>query len=218
MDPYYSRPEISNSDLTWLKNKLFPRWMPDPTNAFRFGSLIDAMITEPVRIDYYKRTLDGEAYSGDDFALAEDMKRAYYRDPLCAQIAQQASGQVAMAIRKKFDYRGLEFELPIRCKWDLWIDSLMWGGDIKSTSCTTQKQFEEACRFFDYDRSRAWYMDIAGSDRDIIIGISKKNLRIFKVPITRNSTIYRDGYNKYNELAFRWHMLYGEGRPEKEAV
>ena len=84
-----------------------------------------------------------------------------------------------------------------------------FGGDLKSTFATSQKQFEEAVDFFDWDRSRAWYMDIAGSRQDFIVGISKKNLKVFKVMISRDDKIYKQGKEKYEELAFRWWMLFG---------
>lgn len=47
-DPYYDRPEVSNSDLTSLKEILHPRPITgDRERAFRFGTLVDALITEP---------------------------------------------------------------------------------------------------------------------------------------------------------------------------
>ena len=56
-----------------------------------------------------------------------------------------------------------------------------WGGDIKSTSATTQEQFESAVRQFDYDRQRFFYMNIAGSEKDVLIGISKEHQkRVFE--------------------------------------
>ena len=52
-DTYYQRSEVSNSDLTELKNLLYPRTQyGDKEKAFKFGSLIDAMITEPERVRY----------------------------------------------------------------------------------------------------------------------------------------------------------------------
>ena len=51
-DKYYERSEVSNSDLTALKNMLHPRMQyGDREAAFRFGSLVDAIITEPSRAD-----------------------------------------------------------------------------------------------------------------------------------------------------------------------
>lgn len=45
-DAYYLRPEVSNSDLTALKELLHPRLrFGNREEAFRFGSLVDAGIT-----------------------------------------------------------------------------------------------------------------------------------------------------------------------------
>ena len=50
-DTYYQRSEVSNSDLTELKNLLYPRTQyGDKEKAFKVGSLIDAMITEPEKV------------------------------------------------------------------------------------------------------------------------------------------------------------------------
>ena len=47
-DAYYQRSEVSNSDLTALKELLHPRPMfGDREAAFRFGSIVDAIITGP---------------------------------------------------------------------------------------------------------------------------------------------------------------------------
>jgi hypothetical protein len=214
MDAYYSRPEVSNSDLSWLKEQLSSRpGRPDPTAAYSFGRLIDAMITEPERVNFTLRTLDGVEVSRDDFKRAEAMKRAFFADEVCRGLIAGAQGQAVMSKNREFDYGGYKFTLPCRCKWDLWRGDLGWGGDIKSTSATTQAQFDNAARYFDYDRQRAWYMDIAGSDRDVLLGISKSNFKVFKISIFRDSDFYRNGFQKYNELAAKWHMLFGHNRP-----
>ena len=45
-DEYYQRSEVSNSDLTELKNLLHPHMQfGDKEAAFRFGSIVDAIIT-----------------------------------------------------------------------------------------------------------------------------------------------------------------------------
>lgn len=215
-DPYYDRPEVSNSDLTWLKNQLSPREMSDPTSAYRFGNLIDAMITEPDKVNFYTRTLGDVQFDAGEFETAERMRKSFYADQLCARIANGADGQKSMSVRRAFNYCGMEFDLPVRCKWDLWRADWASGGDIKSTAATSQAQFEAAARYFDYDRQRAWYMDIAGSNEDVLIGISKKNFKVFKIFINRKSDWYRDGFAKYNELAFRWHTMFGETNPNQK--
>lgn len=213
MDTYYSRPEVSNSDLTELKNMLHPRAQyGDKYAAFRFGSLVDAIITEPDRVDYYRRTVDDEHYTEDEFLLAREMHRSLRmearRDKFLDAVLRQASTQRSMVNRSQtFDYGGFTFSLDTRCKWDWFLDDYRFGGDLKTTFAETQKQFDEAVDFFDWDRSRAWYMDIANSDRDFIYAISKKNCHVFKLFINRDDETYRRGREKYEELAFQWWLF-----------
>jgi hypothetical protein len=211
---YYSRKEVSNSDLSWLKQQLYPRDAVDLTEAYRFGSLIDAMITEPARVDYFDRTLDDFQFSAEDFEKAERMKKAFYADDFCRIIAAKMNGQKVMSERRRFDCDGYDFELDCRCKWDIWREDLGWGGDIKSTTATTQQQFEAAAKFFDYDRQRAWYMNIAGSKKDVLIGISKVNFKVFKIFIGKDSEFYESGRQKYLDLSMKWYLLFENKRPE----
>ncbi|MFL5809214.1 MAG: PD-(D/E)XK nuclease-like domain-containing protein [Flavisolibacter sp.] len=210
-DPYYSLPEVSNSDLSWIKKY----WQMqdeiiDLEKAYRFGTLIDCMITEPQKVNYFNHTCAGVPYTNDEFALAEEMKKSFWRDEFCATLARHSEYQ-KVSIRHNFpiEHDGLQFTLNVRCKWDLYaMPKLKMSGDIKSTACTTQKQFEEAIRYFDYDRQRAIYMDIENVDYDMLIGISKVNKKIFKVPVRRGSDLYNSGRQKYQELAFRYWYLF----------
>lgn len=212
-DPYYARPEVSNSDLSWLKKY----WQPenliiDLEKAYAFGTLIDCMITEPHKVNYFNLTCAGVQYTAADFKLAEDMKKAFYRDELCATLAKHSEYQ-KVSVRESFpiEHDGISFSMDVRCKWDLFaMPKLNMSADIKSTACTTQKQFEEAVRYFDYDRQRAWYMDIENVNHDMLIGISKVNCKVFKVPVTRQSELYKEGKKKYQELAFKYWYLFGE--------
>lgn len=210
MDNYYSRPEVSNSDLSALKKQHYGGQDFDPTEAYKFGSLIDAMITEPHLVDEYKLTCDDVQYDKEAFERAREMRKAFMKDPFCRNMLQHSTPQKVMAVQnKKFEYH-VPFTLSVRCKWDLWMAGFNWGGDIKSTAATTQKQFEEACRHFDYDRSRWWYMEIAQSDQDILIGISKVNFKIFKLPIRRGDDFFNQGKDKGLELAFKYWQFYGD--------
>lgn len=209
MEDYFKRSEVSNSDLTWLKKY----WMESGLilefeAAFRFGKLVDAVITEPYLVNYFKKTVLDVPYTGDEFEIAKQMKKSFMADPLCLKIFQQSEFQKISTTRMKIIYEGIPFSMEARCKWDLFMKLAGWGADIKSTAATSQKQFEEACRHFDYDRSRAWYMDIENTPKDLIIGISKINFKIFKVYLSRDSDIYRQGKQKYQELAFKWWYLF----------
>lgn len=206
---YFELPAVSNSDLTSIKLLLYPKDLTDYTEAYRFGTLLDNMITEPYRIDYYKRTCDGEKYFKPDFTVAEAMKKAFYQDEYCMNILRaKPDFQYIKTKEMTFNFCGFEFTLLCKCKWDFWLRRYIFGGDIKSTMATSQKGFEKACDYFDYDRQRAWYMDTSDSNEDVIIGISKvAPHKIFKVFVNRDSEIYKSGKDKYKYLAFKYYLL-----------
>ena len=215
---YRSFPAVSNSDLTWLEKYWMPedRWV-DLEKAFANGTLIDCMITEPERVNYFKLKVEGEKYnySKEEFDRAKEMKKVFYNDTFCATFVQNCNKQhISYNPDFKIKYDGVEFSLPAKCKWDLFRPDIDLGGDIKSTACTTQKQVEEALRYFCYDRSRAWYMDLEKRNNDILIFISKVNFKIFKIHIKRDSDIFREGKAKYQELAFKYWSLFAQPAPD----
>lgn len=212
-DAYYLRSEVSNSDLTALKELLHPRLQfGNREAAFRFGSLVDAIITEPERVNYYRLTVDDTQYTDDEFRHAREMQKSLRmeadKDPFLAYVLKNAETQKFMVNHgQRFEYCEFPFFLDTRCKWDWWLSSANFGGDLKTTFASSQKEFEEAVDFFDWDRSRAWYMDIARSDRDFIYAISKKNCMVFKKHIERGDAIYLSGRDKYEDLAFQYWCL-----------
>ena len=212
-DNYYERGEVSNSDLTELKDLLHPRpQFGDREAAFRFGSLVDALITEPARVNFYRRTVDDVEYPEWEFRkglfLRDSLRREAGRDKFLAQVLELADTQTVMVNEGQvFDYCGFYFLLDTRCKWDWFMKDYGFGGDLKTTFASTQQEFEQAVDFFDWDRSRAWYMDIAGSDRDFIYAISKKTGQVFKKFINRGDEVYNRGREKYLELAFQYWCL-----------
>lgn len=209
-DHYYQRHEVSNSDLTALKEVLYPRSVfGDREKAFRFGTIVDAMITEPFRVDFLNMTVDGVLVNEDEFLHAREMQRALRaearKDKFLEKVLQIADNQTCMVNEDQVFFNGgFEFTLDTRCKWDWWIPSAGFGGDLKTVSASTDAEFENAIDFFDWDRSRAWYMDIAGSDRDFIYAISKRNGRVFKKFINRGDEVYNRGREKYLDLAFKY--------------
>lgn len=211
MDQYYNRREVSNSDLSELKDYMHPSSIiSDKFNAYRMGTLVDAIITEPDKLNIYKRTIEDYTYSQDEIELAKSMKQSYYRDGLCRCLQELSQFQKVFSTKIELDYEDFKFNLLMRCKFDLWMPTLNHGADIKSTACISQKSFEDACYHFDYDRQRAVYMLLSGSQKDMIIGISKKNLKIFKVPITRESEFFKSGMRKLVQDGFRWWTFFGE--------
>lgn len=213
-DSYYLRTEVSNSDLTELKNYLYPRTQyGDKEKAFKFGTLVDALITENERVHYSKRMVDDVTYSREDFelglAMREALRKEARKDEFLRAVLSNSDTQKFMVNKsQRFLYGNFEYTLDTRCKWDWWLSGFGFGGDLKTTFAESQNQFNEAIDFFDWDRSRAWYMDIAGSQQDFIYAISKKNLKIFKAFIRRDDDTYKRGKEKYDELAFKWWMLF----------
>ena len=209
---YYSFPAVSNSELS----KLQLMWESedvafDKQLAYDDGNLVDAVITEPHRVDYFKRTVQGidRVFTPEKIEMAKQMKRIFQNDAFCKKLMLSCSFQhISYKPNFKITYDGWEFEIPAKCKWDLFCKNFDLSGDIKSTAVTTQKQFIDACHYFDYFRSRAFYMDLEGRKNDIIIGISKKNFEVFKVPITKE--LYNLGKKQYQELAFKWFYLFGD--------
>lgn len=211
-DTYYNRTEVSNSDLTELKNMLYPRLQyGDKEKIFAFGSLVDALVTEPARVNRFQLTVDDVKYTEDDFRLAMEMQKSLVResrrDEFLAYVLNNSDTQKFMVREREFEYCGLTYTLPTRCKWDWWLPKVGFGGDLKTTFAVSQSQFDEAVDFFDWDRSRAWYMDIAGSERDFIYAVSKKNCKVFKKFIERGDRIYSRGREKYDELAFKYYLF-----------
>lgn len=211
-DTYYSRPEISNSDLSWLQSYFMNReQLHDLTEAYRFGNLIDALITEPSRCDHMRFRVDQEQFTQFEWACARKMLTAFREDPFCMQLLKHSEGQKVVARSMQLMYEGVEFELAMRCKFDLNAkNTLKISADIKSTTATTQAQFEAAIKYFDYDKQAALYMDLDDIDKHMLIGISKKNFKVFKVPIKRGDELYNSGREKYLEWAFKyWYLFEG---------
>lgn len=185
-----------------------PSWAMDFENALRFGTLVDAIITEPDKVNVYKRTVDDYIYKPEDIELARAMKRAFYQDNLCKRFAEMSSFQAIFSGNVKLKYGSFAYELLMRCKYDLFMPSLGYGGDIKSTAASSQKQFEDAILHFDYDRSRVVYMELSGATKDIIIGISKVNCKIFKVYINKGDQLWQSGMDKLEDMGFKYWSLF----------
>ena len=209
---YYQRNEVSNSDLGWLHDELYPKdKFIDPTSAYRFGNLFDAMVTESWRINYSSRKCDNEVFLPEEFDLADEMRKAFLKDDTCRMMADNSTPQAIFIKKVLFQLdNGFEYSLNMRCKFDLWMDAFGWGGDLKSTTATTYEQFLAAIKHFNYDRQRAVYMTLAGSDQDMLIGVSKKNLKVFKVPIKKGDALYNSGMQKMEDLTFKYWQLFGD--------
>ncbi len=210
MDPYYNRTEVSNSDLSALKNYLegIDNNFPNRDQIFYFGNLFDAMLTEPHKIDFRNKKFDGVPVDSSMFYKAEKMKLAFLKDPFALHVFKNSKPQSVIVDKVDLTFHDYPFSLMMRCKFDFDLSNLDLVVDLKSTSSTTQEQFDSAILKFDYDRQAAVYMTMANVNRFAIIGVSKKNQKLFKVMIDKNSDLYKSGMEKFTDLAFKWWSLF----------
>lgn len=211
-DCYYGRPEASNSDFSMLAKY----WQSfqisyDIEAAFKFGTLVDCMITEPHRVDYFRFTCAGMQYTQEDFVKAQAMKDSFVKDDFCRLFLEKSEFQTTI-VNPGFDFEwmGVKFKIATRCKPDCDArKKLGMIADVKSTNAKTQKEFETMVEAFSYDRQGAFYMDMGLTDRFVLLGISKiYPYPIFKVAIQRGDRRYLSGREKYSALAFKYHTLF----------
>lgn len=205
---YYDLPFVSNSDLGALRNSIHENEeIANLDYHYAFGSLVDAMLTEPqhvidaARLDY--------AFTPEHFAMADKMVEYCLKDPLIPLMLKQSIGQYVFIRTMEFDDNGFLFKMKCRCKLDLLAKQYKMGLDFKTLSVETYNAFKTSINYFDYDRQAVFYMNLCRLDRFWIIGISKKNAAIFKLAITRGDDIYKSGLGKVNYWARKYYdMIY----------
>ena len=117
-DAYFNRAEVSNSDLGALEKYFIPKeQVGDIEAAYRFGTLVDAVITEPDKVNYFKLTVGDMQYTKEEFDKAKEMMKAFMRDAICDSLLKQASFQSVMSTVMEMEYQGVPFSLSVRCKW-----------------------------------------------------------------------------------------------------
>lgn len=201
---YFQIPAVSNSTLTQFKYEISGQQKPDLTEAFFFGSLVDAMLTEPHRVSMIAKTYDGCNVNPELFRKAKKCYEAVRDDINAWAFIRNAEKQKVTVRPRTFYWNDIEFTFVCKCKWDFFG---FISGDIKTIAATSQKQFEDACIRLDYYRARAWYMDLEHTDRDIIIGVSKVNYKVFFVRIERGDEKYNLGRGQYEDLIFKYWAL-----------
>lgn len=211
MDNYFQRPEVSNSDLSKLKKVLagqpIESFEEGLKEAFKFGNLVDAMLTDPGKVNYYSLKVNNEEYTEEEFFRAKKMCDNFFANNLCKMLHSKCEGQKTLTKTLQISHNGVEFELPARCRYDLYSKEIGMAGEIKTTAATTLNAFKASIPFLDYDRARAWYMDISGIENELFIGLSKKNYQVFVVPVKKGDEIYLAGKAKYSELAYEYYKI-----------
>jgi len=204
---------VRNSDLSLIAHRITPKDYIDPTEAYKFGSLIDAMLTTPVKVNFITKKCNGIAYDTDKFNLAYKMYKELISNDLYRNFTANATYQKVVTDEVTLFYKnpyaiagnGIEFSIKRKGLLDIYKPNII--ADFKSTVATSQSQLISLIDWFDYDRQGAWYMDIAKVDTFVIIAISKVNQKIFRHTIKKGDEMYLRGVQKYTQLAYWWHVF-----------
>lgn len=218
MSYYNLKQYISNSDFSAIKRALaMERTWGDMQSAFDFGSLVDAMVTEPDLLDNESMVLRNHngivQFDVTDWTKARLMKEAIDNDDMARHVINMMDKQFVEILDEfPFEYSGFEVWMPVRCKLDGIKKSIKTGMDLKSTSCLNLASFIKTIETWDYDRQAAFYMDVCCLDCFWFFGVSKKPNKkgkheVFKVAVQRGDAIYESGRAKYQKLGWMYNML-----------
>ncbi|MFD2787367.1 PD-(D/E)XK nuclease-like domain-containing protein [Hymenobacter rubripertinctus] len=172
-DQHRALPAISNTDLSNLAAELLgqPRFLNQ--DALTFGSYFHSAILEP---DQYRQ-------AGQLLPLGRQ------------ELQYRQAGQLAAAIRRRryprhviYSSRGQAEQtftaihqptgLLVKVRPDLLIDSpkklRRTVVDFKTTSCQDLTQFLQTVEKYGYDRQGAFYADVLGAQRVVLIAVQKR--------------------------------------------
>ena len=110
---YFDHPYLSNSKLTQFAKELKGDDTPIPYEAYRFGSLFDAVVTEPHKLDRFLCTLTGTdyTYTQSEIERADKMFRSLMQDSFCANLVKTANKQEEKYSAVTILHNGFEFSI-----------------------------------------------------------------------------------------------------------
>lgn len=207
------RVRISNSMLGEMKRLTLnePDIMRFLKKYFNFGSLVDALITEPEKINTEKMVFDNTTRYGSEILpiKPEDLELAYRMQQA---LEQDEFGQYLTQYAKKLPFENDNFRvfsgdrvysIDTSGELDLAAPAFKIAGDIKVTACRTQEEFVKKVIELNYPQQGSWYMDNKDIDQFVFCGLSKKSLnRKSKLPevfhfIQDKTAPKTQGYNNY---------------------
>ena len=189
-------PQVSNTDLSTLKNQLLgqPRQL-NPV-ALAYGSHFHTAVLEP---PHYARTEERGIKWADLETLARQVRRQRYcRDLLYRGKAEQSytTTHTATGVGVK-----LRPDLLVRSRAGRQLTLI----DFKTTSSPYLPHFLTTIEKYDYDRQAALYLDVLGATRFLIIGVQKKagplrGNQVWRVELAATPGLIEQGRKKYNTL------------------
>lgn len=210
---YFEHPYASNSSLKEVVARHNGKTKPENIQLlYDFGTEFHAGITEPHKMNVDKIT-------PEQVQLIADMRRTFWKDDLCRQIAMTPDFR-----REHEFYRKDRFGVGAKCKTDGDSRKLKVILELKGLGVTTEKAFRDSLLHLDYDQGAAWYLNVAtnisGIQLDIkhscyyayklIVGISKKDPGLlFKMLIDWKHPFYKSGLQKVKYGVHIWKDVYG---------
>ncbi|WP_426061228.1 PD-(D/E)XK nuclease-like domain-containing protein [Hymenobacter sp. B1770] len=185
-------PQVSNTDLSALKNELLgqPRQL-NPV-ALAYGSHFHTAVLEP---SHYQRTDERGIRWADLETLARQVRRQRYcRDLLYRGQAEQSytATHTATGVGVK-----LRPDLLVRSRAGRQLTLV----DFKTTSSPNLAHFLTTIVKYDYDRQAALYLDVFGATRFLIIGVQKKAPHeVWLFDATAAPGFIEQGRKKYSTL------------------
>ncbi len=162
---YRQLPRVANSDLTELKNQLLGISPKPFTQAQTFGTRFH---------DFLLLDANGDPKpNGPGVAPLNRMLDVVRANSFFSRIRATAISETAQF------WDDEQTALPCKARLDLWLPDEGLIVDIKTTSARSQRDFEQTCYCYEYDRQAAWYLDGcrqagASADRFALLGIQKQ--------------------------------------------
>lgn len=209
---YYKHPYCSNSRLTALAQRLgifgAEEYETDPHDAFRLGTLFDALETEPARVCTIRNVIIGTdyAFTDDEYKENKKMQAKLHALPLYQEILSLNPDFQKEVFIDNFSIGG-SMEIGMKCKLDLHIPSIVI--DLKTTSATNQNSFEYMAYKFGYYRQMRLYCEMTNSDTAFIIAVSKtRPYGIFTIQMDKSHKMWDESERELAELINKYKLIY----------
>lgn len=187
---------LSNSGLgkveDWLNgktNKVLPE------KAFRFGSMVDAILTQPDELE--------DSLTDEEILAGIKLSKAALAHPLSSMILSHGKSQVILTSEVTIDFEGIIKPIEAKCMYDKLLLKMKIGADYKTTVAKDYAEFLVLISWFKYDRQAYWYMEIGNLDRFVLIGLSKTRVgEVFIHIVKRGDEMWQSGKDKAVVLAY----------------
>ena len=185
-------PQVSNTDLSTLKQELLGQLRQLNPIALAYGSHFHTAVLEPAT---YARTEE----RGIKWADLEQLARQVRRQRYCRDLLYR--GQAEQSYTATHTATGV----GVKLRPDLLVSSRAGRQltliDFKTTSSPDLAHFLTTIEKYDYDRQAALYLDVLGATRFLIIGVQKKDPHeLWRVELTAMPGLIEQGRKKYAVL------------------